>query len=988
MTVNIDEFKQFHKALTTGRPGYKPWYFMLNKGEKDPLEGQGWKAGKHQLSFQKACDALKMGYNIGIAGTDKDGLVIIDVDDKEAFKNHTFIPTLTAKSSSRVGMHHFYFTLDPNVKVNIPLEHAGELRTNWQYVVAPGSYAKLSDSKDDAGNITKTADDKLMALPDTEKEHAGKYTLESIMPPDLITYADIPQIFKDEKEKREVKEKAKLNRPKGDFTKKSNSNNSALFDLSIDDVVTSITDRRRHPSLFHDSHTGKNTSISDELLHCWRHNVSHNAISALSVMAGIYDCVDAGTGHKNSGSGSSCIDYDDGETIFKIWNYAKENGYISKSDSIPAKAMTWLALENNLCKKSDLTDGWKLPNDVFIQLNNVLKQEKKQVPKPKPIINNSKNLVQKTISKMAPPGLIDIANELQKNSPIYYDTAKIFWLWTGSFYEMVDETDIQIAIMGLVDNEKMYLGSAKNAIMDAIKITGRMLNVQDKPKTWVQLEDCIIDISTGEFIESDPHYLLTKPLPHKYSDSTDTPTFDKLFIDWVGKENKLLLYEICAYVLLDDYPIHRLFLLFGRGRNGKGQFREILTRLVGKDNTTSSTIEGLMHNRFETSRLYKKKLVTIGEANYGLLEDTSIIKMLTGGDMIPGEFKNKNPFDFYNTAKIVINSNSLPPTSDKTDAFYSRFLIVPFSNQFLVKNRDVIDDIPDYEYDNLIAKCIGILRTLLDNGGFTNEGSIAEKTKIYESLSNPLSDFIMDKCITNNNGIVPIWQFIEDYNSYLNSKNLRQLSDLDIRKQLQNSDYALKKNHVFKQFVKNGQWTGVVGLFIKENNRLNILNTEFGLNGSTIIVTNSNMHNRKAKASHLDSLDSLDTSHSASMCSILSEVPPNTPNTPNEINQTNLDQSIKMFEAVKKEVLNSTNVKDFINMVKKTYNETTDEYIISYLIKIGKIANKNNNGDKSCVECGEPGKHKSKVSVDRNTDRTEYRCDACYEQYQQGKVVS
>ncbi|MBU1067064.1 hypothetical protein KKE60_04725, partial [Patescibacteria group bacterium] len=146
-----------------------------------------------------------------------------------------------------------------------------------------------------------------------------------------------------------------------------------------------ITDRGRHPSLFHDSHTGKNTSISDELLHCWRHNVSHNAISALAVMAGIYDCVDAGTGHKNSGSGSSCIDYDDGETIFKIWNYAKETGYISKSDSIPSKAMTWLALENKLCDKSDLIDGWKLPSGVYIQLMELLspKEDKKQTDEPK-----------------------------------------------------------------------------------------------------------------------------------------------------------------------------------------------------------------------------------------------------------------------------------------------------------------------------------------------------------------------------------------------------------------------------------------------------------------------------------------------------------------------------------------------------------------------------------------------------------------------------
>ena len=400
MTTDSKEFIKFHEALVQDRPEYKPWYFMLNKGEKDPLEGQGWKADKHQLSYDAAIKALEMGYNIGIAGTDKDGLVIIDVDDKKAFKDHIFIKTLTAKSSSRVGTHYYYFTLDPNAKINIPLEHAGELRTNWQYVVAPGSYAKLSDSKDDSGNITKTSDEKLMELPDDEKELSGKYTLEDIMPPSLITYSDIPQIFKDEKEKREVKEKAKLNKPRSEFNKNSDSNNSALFELTIDDVITSIPDRGRHPSLFHDSHTGKNTSISDELLHCWRHNVTHNAISALSVMAGIYNCVDAGDGHKNSGSGSSCIDYDDGESIFKIWTYAKENGYISKNDSIPSKAITWLALKNNMCNKSDLIDGWKLPNDVYIKFMEILSPKVDNKITDTPIKNTKKKTIRDKLNEL------------------------------------------------------------------------------------------------------------------------------------------------------------------------------------------------------------------------------------------------------------------------------------------------------------------------------------------------------------------------------------------------------------------------------------------------------------------------------------------------------------------------------------------------------------------------------------------------------------
>jgi len=391
MTVNIDEFKQFHEALTTGRPDYKPWYFLLNGNEKDPIEGQGWKAAKHQLSYEAAVRALEMKFNVGIAGTDMDGLVIIDVDDEEAFKNHLFIPTLTARSSSRVGRHHFYFTDDKLAKVNIALEDKGEIRAYWQYVVAPGSYAKLSDSKNNEGNITRTKEEKFEKLSDEEKPLAGMYTLLDVIPAANISYEDFPQVFKDEKLIRDAKEKAKTkakeNRPVKEYTKRGNNKKSSLYDLEINDVITAIPDQGRHPSLFHDSHTGKNTSISDGLLHCWRHNVSHNAISALAVLAGLADCVDAGTGHRNSGSGSSCIDYDDGRLMYDIWKYAKDNQYLPGDDPIPTVAIRYIAIKKGYCKEADVLEGWKIPIDAYIQ---GLKDEGLFVEQPKADTNKDK----------------------------------------------------------------------------------------------------------------------------------------------------------------------------------------------------------------------------------------------------------------------------------------------------------------------------------------------------------------------------------------------------------------------------------------------------------------------------------------------------------------------------------------------------------------------------------------------------------------------
>ena len=94
----------------------------------------------------------------------------------------------------------------------------------------------------------------------------------------------------------------------------------------------------------------------------------------------------------------------------------------------------------------------------------------------------------------------------------------------------------------------------------------------------------------------------------------------------------------------------------------------------------------------------------MGETNFNEMSRTSKLKKLTGGDLIGFEYKNKNPFEAKNYAKILIATNSLPTTSDKTLGFYRRWMIIDFPNQFSEK-KDILKDIPEEEYESLALKC-------------------------------------------------------------------------------------------------------------------------------------------------------------------------------------------------------------------------------------------------------------------------------------------
>ncbi len=406
---------------------------------------------------------------------------------------------------------------------------------------------------------------------------------------------------------------------------------------------------------------------------------------------------------------------------------------------------------------------------------------------------------------------IELANEMQKRYPIFYDKSRNYWIWIPEpgYYRRIDETDVLNCIRHN-SSENVLNSTERNEILTAIQLTGRERNVEDVPETWVQFKNCVVDYKTGERVKATPEYFFTSPIPHNLGKSRDTPTIDRIFKEWMGDE-AYKLGELAAYTLSSRYIIHRLFFLFGKGRNGKGQYMEFLERFAGSDNTTTVELEKLIDSRFEAAKLYTKRLGFVGEANFGVLKNTAALKKLTGDDKIGGEFKHKDPFDFWNGAKLIIAANSLPTTLDKTDAFYARCIVYEFKNQFPLSKK-IVDSIPESEYENFALKCIELLPKLLDQGAFTNEGTIEQKAENYEKLSNPISQFIEQYCIKDGSERLPAWRLLEEYNQFAKNKGFRELTKTEFNDRLKEKYELEKKN------IDGNNWVWVFGLKFKDEN--------------------------------------------------------------------------------------------------------------------------------------------------------------------------
>lgn len=385
-------------------------------------------------------------------------------------------------------------------------------------------------------------------------------------------------------------------------------------------------------------------------------------------------------------------------------------------------------------------------------------------------------------------GKMELAKRFYDAQPIYYDTAGLWWLWNHNrnCWELTDEVTIaNFLYMSLGVNT--IDSKERTEIIQALKQVGRMYKPVPLPKTWIQFKGTIFDIKTGYELAVTPKYFALNPIPYQLHPDKliDTPNMDRIFEEWVGKENVRTLYQIIAYCLLPDYPLHRLFCFIGAGMNGKSCFLRLIQKFIGEGNCCSTELDSLIGSRFEVTRLHKKMVCMMGETNFNELSKTSILKKLTGQDMIGFEYKNKNPFEDTNYAKILISTNNLPETTDKTVGFYRRWMIIDFPNSFS-EEKDILAEIPEEEYEALANKCaIVILPDLLKDRKFHNEGSIEDRQKAYEEKSNPFDKFLREAVDTSDiNANIPKWEFEKKLNDWCKDNHFREMSDMTIAKKM------------------------------------------------------------------------------------------------------------------------------------------------------------------------------------------------------------
>lgn len=264
------------------------------------------------------------------------------------------------------------------------------------------------------------------------------------------------------------------------------------------------------------------------------------------------------------------------------------------------------------------------------------------------------------------------------------------------------------------------------------------------------------NILTDELQPHNPNnYLLTY---HNYNinpDINECPATDHLMKKMFG-DASITLKEYIGYMFYHSYSkFNKAVFLHGTGGNGKSTFiNHVLKNVIGDDNNSAIPPDqmGGKQNRFNTAELFRKEVNMVADIDDEYIENTAILKNLTGGDSINAEFKGITGFHFRNYAKLFFSANSLPKFKDDTDGFASRLITI---DTISPNTRNEPNGHPEWWNDidmNKIKKeapifavnCMQLFSKVIKRNAFTIPRSVQISTNKWKDDNDKFKQFISD----------------------------------------------------------------------------------------------------------------------------------------------------------------------------------------------------------------------------------------------------
>ena len=334
-------------------------------------------------------------------------------------------------------------------------------------------------------------------------------------------------------------------------------------------------------------------------------------------------------------------------------------------------------------------------------------------------------------------GVERLASEFKKIYHVYtirHDSSPEMFIYKDGVYNPNGQSYVHEYVRNIIT--VLYKESIADAVIEKLMVDTYINEADfydDTPLNLIPFKNTILDLHTMSMMNYDSsirfmnkHPVVYDPLKNDF-ENCKIVEFIRQIVS--GENDVATLQELCGYVFWRENKYEKSVMLLGSGRNGKSKFIDVLKHLVGHENIVNISLSEIENNNFALSNFHKKHANFSPDLSKEVLENTGKFKSLIGRDTLTADRKHKSSIHFRNFAKFVFATNNLPYTTDHSDGFFDRWLIIDFPYKFVdnpikpnekLKDVNIVDKIltPNELTTFLNWALIGLKR-LFDRGEFT-----------------------------------------------------------------------------------------------------------------------------------------------------------------------------------------------------------------------------------------------------------------------------
>lgn len=249
-----------------------------------------------------------------------------------------------------------------------------------------------------------------------------------------------------------------------------------------------------------------------------------------------------------------------------------------------------------------------------------------------------------------------------------------------------------------------------------------------------------------------PRYFNRVSVPFDYDPAAPAPRKWLEFLAqlWPGDPDAIAaLQEWFGYVLSGRTDLHKIFLMVGPTRSGKGTIARVLSAMIGRGNMAGPTLASLGTN-FGLQPLLGKPLAIVsdarlsGTANIGVVVERLL--SISGEDTLTIDRKYRDQWTGQLPTRFLILSNELPRFGDASGAVAARFIITTMHNSFLGRENPRLTAELMPELPGILLWALDGLDRLTERKTFTEPASSRDAITALQDLVSPVAAFVRDRC--------------------------------------------------------------------------------------------------------------------------------------------------------------------------------------------------------------------------------------------------